>query len=168
MNSQANQYTNLLFLTKFCSITITMTLIWTTQQIFFKRWEDALKKQSQQQNWAKLPLTILWAESQIRRKRIGICAICCRVNKAEYSALDASRRRLREGVTDLRTDGRTDQRADKASYRVACPQLKTRPDTRQSSGGRLGRSSTAKTARNSKMWRTDLPTYRPTDRHGKV
>ena len=30
------------------------------------------------------------------------------LNKAEYSALDASRRRLREGVTDLRTDGRTD------------------------------------------------------------
>ena len=29
-------------------------------------------------------------------------------NKAEYSASDASRRRLREGVTDLRTDLRTD------------------------------------------------------------
>ena len=31
-----------------------------------------------------------------------------RRNKAEYSALDASRRRLREGVTDGPTDGRTD------------------------------------------------------------
>ena len=29
-------------------------------------------------------------------------------NKAEYSALDASRRRLREGVTDEQTEGRTD------------------------------------------------------------
>ena len=28
------------------------------------------------------------------------------------------------GRTDQRTDGRTDQRTDKASYRVACPQLK--------------------------------------------
>ena len=50
--------------------------------------------------------------------------------------------------------------------------IKTRPDTRQSSRGRLGRSSNAKTARNSKMWRkdgwTDLPTYRPTEQHGKV
>ena len=27
--------------------------------------------------------------------------------------------------TDRRTDGRTDGRTDKASYRVACPQLKT-------------------------------------------
>ena len=32
------------------------------------------------------------------------------MNKAEYSALDASRRRLSEGVADLRTDGRTDGR----------------------------------------------------------
>ena len=32
--------------------------------------------------------------------------------------------------------------------------LKTRPDTRQSSRGWLGRSSNAKTVRNSKMWRT--------------
>ena len=49
---------------------------------------------------------------------------------------------------------------------------KTRPDTRQSSRGRLGRSSNTNTARNSKMWwtdgRTDLPTDRLTDRHGKV
>ena len=28
-------------------------------------------------------------------------------------------------ITDRRTDGPTDQRTDKASYRVACPQLKT-------------------------------------------
>ena len=44
--------------------------------------------------------------------------------------------------------------------------VKTRPDTRQSSRGRLGRSSNAKTARNSKTWqtdgRTDLPTDQPT------
>ena len=41
----------------------------------------------------------------------------------------------------------------------------TRPDTRQSSRGRLGRSSNAKTALNSKKVTlpTDLPTYRPTD-----
>ena len=44
------------------------------------------------------------------------------------------------------------------------PPKKTRPDTWQSSHGRLGRSSNAKTARNSKMW----PTDQPTDRHGKV
>ena len=33
-------------------------------------------------------------------------------NKAEYSALDASRRRLRQSVTDLLTDGRTDEQTD--------------------------------------------------------
>ena len=43
-------------------------------------------------------------------------------------------------------------------------QVKTRPDTRQSSRGWLGRSSSAKTRRNSEMLRTDGPT----DRHGKV
>ena len=31
-----------------------------------------------------------------------------------------------DGRTDRRTDRRTDGRTDKASYRVACPQLKTR------------------------------------------
>ena len=44
----------------------------------------------------------------------------------------------------------------------------TRPDTRQSSRGRLGRSGNAKTARNLTKFVTDIPTYRPTDRHGKV
>ena len=44
----------------------------------------------------------------------------------------------------------------------------TRPDTRQSSRGRLGRSSNAKIARNSKMWPTDRLKDGPTDRHGKV
>ena len=48
----------------------------------------------------------------------------------------------------------------------------TRPDTRQSSRGRLGRSSNAKTVQTSKMWRTDRqtdgPTYQPTNRQGKV
>ena len=39
----------------------------------------------------------------------------------------------------------------------------TRLDTRQSSRGRLGRSRNAKTARNLKMWPTDLPTDLPTD-----
>ena len=38
-------------------------------------------------------------------------------NKAVYSALDASRRRLREGVTDGRTD--------RPSYRDSRPHLKT-------------------------------------------
>ena len=38
----------------------------------------------------------------------------------------------------------------------------TRPDTRQSSRGWFGRSSNAKTARDSKMWPTYRPTYRPT------
>ena len=33
-------------------------------------------------------------------------------NKAEYSALDASRRHLGEGVTDGGTDGRTDRPTD--------------------------------------------------------
>ena len=59
------------------------------------------------------------------------------------------------------------------AFILLIPMLKgTRPDTWQSSRGRLGRSSNAKTARNSKMWRTDRRTdrrtYRPTDRHGKV
>ena len=45
---------------------------------------------------------------------------------------------------------------------------KTRPDTRQSSRGWLGRSSDAKTTRNSKMGRTDGPTDLPTDWHGEV
>ena len=40
----------------------------------------------------------------------------------------------------------------------------TRPDTRQSSRGRLGRSSNAKITRNSKMWPTDGPTDGRTDR----
>ena len=45
-------------------------------------------------------------------------------NKAEYSALDASRRRLREGVTDLWTDGPTDGQTDRPSYRDARTHLK--------------------------------------------
>ena len=48
----------------------------------------------------------------------------------------------------------------------------TRPDTRQSGRGRLGRSSNAKEKRsefkNVTDRPTDGPTYRPTDRHGKV
>ena len=51
-------------------------------------------------------------------------------------------------------------------YRL-CSQMvskATRPGTWQSSCGRLGRSSNAQTARNSKMWRTYRQTYRPTDR----
>ena len=50
------------------------------------------------------------------------------VNKAEYSAQDAPSRRLREGVTDLRTDrptdGPTDGRTDIPSYRDATAHLK--------------------------------------------
>ena len=45
-------------------------------------------------------------------------------------------------------------------------EYKTRPDTRQSSCGRLSRSSNAKTARNSKMWPTDRPTDLLTDTAG--
>ena len=45
---------------------------------------------------------------------------------------------------------------------------KTRPDTRQSSRGWLGRSGNAKTARNSTKFVTDVPTYRPTNQHSKV
>ena len=60
---------------------------------------------------------------------------------------------------DRRTDQPTHQQ--KESHAV---QGKTRPDTRQDSRGWLGRSSNAKTARNSKMLRTDGRT----DRHGKV
>ena len=41
-------------------------------------------------------------------------------NKAEYSASDAPSSRLREGVTDRRTDGRTDT----PSYRDATAHLK--------------------------------------------
>ena len=40
---------------------------------------------------------------------------------------------------------------------------KTRPDTRQDSRGRLGRGRNAKTARNSEIFVTDVPMYRPTD-----
>ena len=39
---------------------------------------------------------------------------------------------------------------------------KRRPDTRQSSRGRLDRSPNAKAAQNSKMWRTDRPMDVPT------
>ena len=39
--------------------------------------------------------------------------------------------------------------------------LRTRPDTRQDSRGRLGRSSNAKNAWNLKMWRTEGRTDRP-------
>ena len=52
------------------------------------------------------------------------------INKAEYSALDASRRRLREGVTDRwtdrQTDGRTDRRTDTTSYIDATAHVKRR------------------------------------------
>ena len=48
-------------------------------------------------------------------------------NKAEYSALDASRRRVREGVTNLRTDGRS----DRPSYRDARTHLKSKTNQRQ-------------------------------------
>ena len=41
--------------------------------------------------------------------------------------------------------------------------IKTRPDTRQTSRGRLGRSSSAKTTRNSKLWRMDGRTDGRTD-----
>ena len=54
---------------------------------------------------------------------------CQNGNKAEYPALDASRRRLREGVTvlrtDLRTDGPTDGRTDTPSYRDVTVHLKS-------------------------------------------
>ena len=40
----------------------------------------------------------------------------------------------------------------------------TTPDTRQGSRGWLGRGSNATIARNSGMWRTNRPTYLPTDR----
>ena len=50
-----------------------------------------------------------------------------------------------DGPTDRRTDGRTDGRTDPLiELRVHIPQLKrTRPDTRQDSRRRLGRSSNA-------------------------
>ena len=44
----------------------------------------------------------------------------CKFNQA----WDASRRRLREGVTDLRTNRRTDGRTDRPSYRDGRTQLK--------------------------------------------
>ena len=47
------------------------------------------------------------------------------INKAEYSALDASCRRLRESVPDGPTDGRTYGWTDKPSYRDARTHLKT-------------------------------------------
>ena len=54
--------------------------------------------------------------------------------------------------------------------RGRCPKgeegKKTRPDTRQSSRGRLGRSSYAKTTRNSKMRQMDVQTDRRTRQGG--
>ena len=46
---------------------------------------------------------------------------CCIIN-AFFSRFQLER----DGPTDRRTNGPTDRRTDKASYRVACPRLKTR------------------------------------------
>ena len=53
---------------------------------------------------------------------------------------------------------------ERKNERKKMKEIKTRPDTWHSSRGRLGRSSNAKTAWNSKTLRRD----RPTGRHGKV
>ena len=50
-----------------------------------------------------------------------------------------------KNVTDGRTDLPTDLPTNTTSCRVAWPLLKTRPDIRQSSRGRYGESSNAKT-----------------------
>ena len=90
---------------------------------------------------------------------------------------------MRKPLGIQKCDGRTDGRMDKAFYsRLSVTKKKgrrkiregekrgdtkgTRPDTRQSSRGRLGRSSNAKTAWNSKMWWTDGWTYGHADQHG--
>ena len=73
-----------------------------------------------------------------RDRRTGWQGLWC--NKAEYSALDASRRRLRESVTDLRTDRRTDVPTDRwtdggtdrPTSRDARTHLKTAPSTQKS------------------------------------
>ena len=57
-------------------------------------------------------------------------------------------------------DQQTNQPTDTTCYRYARTH-KLRQDTRQSSHRWLGRRSNAKTARNSQMWQTDQPTYRP-------
>ena len=57
-------------------------------------------------------------------------------------------------------DQQTNQPTDTTCYRYARTH-KLRQDTRQSSHRGLGRRSNAKTARNSQMWQTDQPTYRP-------
>ena len=68
---------------------------------------------------------------------------------------------MKNGTYDMREDakslGKLQDRLNTPCVKLGKPAPKfvelnkTRPDTRQSSRGRLGRSSNAKTARNSKM-----------------
>ena len=51
---------------------------------------------------------------------------------AEMRVFTLSNSIITDGPTDQRTNGRTDQRTDKASYRVACPQLKSKLQQGQS------------------------------------
>ena len=62
--------------------------------------------------------------------------------------MDALFDRQIERLTDEASQSRMFQKALMALFPVP---ITTRPDTRQSSRGQLGRSSNAKTARNSKM-----------------
>ena len=82
----------------------------------------------QSRNFKRVPTIFIFAHDYQHPSLIwpiihgnGQRIIC---NKVEYSALDASRRCLREGVTDLRMDGPTDGQTDTPSYRHATSHLK--------------------------------------------
>ena len=62
---------------------------------------------------------------QEKRNKAGYTATSCgQVGRGGNARFHSFRLVLTDGPTNQRTDGRTDGRTDKASYRVACPQLK--------------------------------------------
>ena len=65
------------------------------------------------------------APIQLRKKRSTFAFDLAAV-PSHCGHYDKSPERWMDGRTDGRTDGPTDGRTDKASYRVACPQLKTK------------------------------------------
>ena len=71
--------------------------------------------------WTKSKKLILY----IQINKAGYTATSCgQVGRGGNVRFNSFRLVLTDGPTNQRTDGRTDGRTDKASYRVACPQLK--------------------------------------------
>ena len=61
-----------------------------------------------------------------KENKAGYTATSCgQVGRGGNARFHSFRLVLTDGPTNQRTDGRTDGRTDKASYRVACPQLKS-------------------------------------------